>query len=216
VLGKGCPVGVDRHECLLHCAMPILLAGGFTFLLCFACIFAYRRVYPHPTDDTADYVVDYSSILGGDWRASPVQESKYCGAGWCSGASDSSYRHRRNPLAFISQGVSIYSRESLARTAFNSEVKSLSTHYFIKSEDVDLQFDESDFGADKYFIRCVRFYEGDVVKDTQCSALFLHNNYLVDINMWPRRDFEDYISWDQIEAMLHLSDNRIVEARRLG
>jgi hypothetical protein len=63
--------------------------------------------------------------------------------------------------------------------------------------------------ADRYRIACMDMYEASnpaKTIQTECKAIFLYNNYLIYINMWPMRNYSTYLSSDDLATIFKAVD----------
>lgn len=166
-------------------------------LSCCTCVMSYFFVYLNNQvnviatesammNDTAEYLVDFSTILDGEWEVDfntiRTGREDILGATLSTrGSAAVTTVNNQHPNCFIDQSVTVYTSSREARARFYYLEQYIFSYYFGGRPDNNYWITDywvtSNPGADNHHVACTR----DINLD-RCTGLFLYGNYIVLID----------------------------------
>lgn len=206
----------------------ITIAFKMLFLSCvcvFMCVLFFLLFYATQIqereeraklDDSQEYLIDLSELLGDEWHSGGVGRSTDDARGWHSSIAGTSFHnasHTQNRLAGVGQSITTYVDAEQARERYFVQEDWI----FLRNlgvppstyEDISLPSDTT-LRADEYRIACKDIYLDHALIEIRCVGLFLYENHIVRVSGYTMRDFVRYLSMNDLAMIINAVDNRMV------
>jgi hypothetical protein len=158
-------------------------------------------------DDSAAYLVDFTTILGSDWEYYPYIPADL--DDWDpyeAGGSEGITGNVNSEYIVIRQIVRAYFEKENSANAFNDFVSLQSQGWKWDFKTID------NLASDRYMFACES--SSHEISNIECMGFFSYGRYLDEIHIYPVRDFQKYLSEDQIISIIHAMDKKFhVEGR---
>lgn len=164
-------------------------------------------------NNSEDYVLDFSSLFGSDWKATEIIKDDEDILGWdatIAGRSqlwtynvvDPLVSVKHHVIAYISGGdaASRYTLQKASLISFFSKAPSSKDYY----QELSLPNSVTS-GIDQYYAVC----QEDTVTETTCVGLFLYNRYIIFIQAVIVKNGVTYLSVKDLENVFSLVTNKI-------
>jgi hypothetical protein len=177
------------------------------------------------TDDSSEYLVDFSSLLETNWASFHLASRSEDILGWHSsivGTSVASTRNLQNESAFIRQQVITYSSRDNARKRYLAQQERVFVYnYGVPPQRQRFPYKSITFdtdtnpNAEKYYIGCKDIYDNfqeDKLIDVSCGGIFLYGNHVVflDIDLMGD-DYIIYLTEGDLVNIFSAVDEKMID-----
>lgn len=169
---------------------------------------------PIPTPDIS--FPEIQTWLGADWistelsQSAPLEDLKGRPRSLLKRTSMAIY-NTNNRLAFIRISVMTY-----------SDKESASERYTIQDEVIFFQLDRAVYRwhhthivetstsyTDKNNAKCLSVRKSEGLQNIQCLAILQYKHHIVVVNMFPHRDYQQYLDWNEISQIFEVIDAKM-------
>lgn len=198
--------------------VPIVTGVGLLGILILVASFITNRAREQELDrldNSKNYVIDFSSLLGGNWLVmDQVLKDDEDIAGWdaaIAGRTQLWTYHSQNNLAYIKHHVITYADQQEAHDRYFIQLPILVSLLGGRISDPQFPYQERVFPtetnpkADNYYIAC----QGLETTQLQCDGLFLYENHVVYVDTFPVRDSVRYLSEKELMSIFSAIDEKM-------